>query len=58
MFHNKKAELNQYISENCNICGEELVRVEDIFVDVENDTYICLDCAKYNHIKTVECKEY
>jgi len=58
VFH-KEAEDNNdldYISENCNNCKEELIRVEDIFVG-ENNNYYCEDCAKYNNIRVVECKE-
>ena len=45
-----------YISENCGICKEELVRVEDIFIGREDDMIYCLDCAKYHRIDVVECK--
>jgi len=55
MFHNNK---ETFISENCNICGEELTQVEDILVDVESGNYICKDCSDYHNIKTSECKEY
>jgi len=50
-------DLDQYISENCHYCGEELIRVEEIFVGKEDNNYYCNDCAKYNNIKVVECKE-
>ena len=46
-----------YISENCNCCGEQLIRVEDIFVGKEDNNYYCEDCAKYNKISVVECKD-
>ena len=45
-----------YISENCNYCGEELIRVEDIFIGKDNDFIYCKDCAKYYEIDVVECK--
>jgi len=50
-------ELDQYISENCHHCKEELIRVEDIFVGIEDNHYYCEDCAKYNKISVVECKD-
>jgi len=49
--------LDQYISENCHHCKEELIRVEDIFLGIEDNNYYCEDCAKYNKIHVVECKE-
>ena len=45
----------KYISESCNICGEEFINVEDIMVDIENDNYICKKCSKKNKIKVSEC---
>jgi len=59
VFHNTKEvndDLDQYISENCGICGEELIRVEDIFVGRDDDMIYCLDCAKYHRIRVMECK--
>ena len=50
-------DLDQYISENCHCCKEELIRVEDIFVGIEDNHYYCEDCAKYNNISVVECKD-
>ena len=50
-------ELDQYISENCGICGEELIRVEDIFIGKDNDFIYCKDCAKYYEIDVVECRD-
>jgi len=50
-------ELDQYISENCAICKEELIRVEDIFVGKEDNNYYCLDCSKYHGIDVVECRD-
>jgi len=50
-------ELDQYISENCGICGEELIRVEDIFIGIDNDMIYCSDCKDYHRIDIVECRE-
>jgi len=49
-------ELDQYISENCGICGEELIRVEDIWIGRDDDMIYCLDCKEYHGIRVVECK--
>ena len=32
-------ELDQYISENCNNCGIELIKVEDILTDLGSGNY-------------------
>jgi len=49
-------DLDQYISENCTICKEELIRFEDIFIGKDSDMIYCLDCAKYHGIDIVECR--
>jgi len=54
---NYSNKLDQYISENCGICGEELIRVEDIFIGIDNDLIYCLDCSKYHGIDVVECRD-
>jgi len=46
-----------YISENCNCCGEELIRVKDIFVGKIDNNYYCKDCAKYFNIDVLDCRE-
>jgi len=50
-------DLDQYISENCGICGEELIRVEDIFIGKKDDLYYCQECSDYNNIKVVKCRD-
>ena len=50
-------ELDQYISENCVICKEELIRIEDIFVGKDDDLIYCKDCKDYHRIDTVECRD-
>jgi len=58
VFHKElEDDLDQYISENCGICGEELIRVEDIRVGKDNDFIYCKDCAKYHKIDVVECRD-
>jgi len=52
-----ESELDQYISETCNCCGEELIRTDDIFVGKIDNNYYCGDCAKYYNIDVVECKD-
>ena len=56
LFHKEVEDELDYISEICRICGEELIRVEDIFIGREDDMIYCLDCAKYHRIRVVECK--
>jgi len=55
--HNDVEDELNYISENCGICCEELIRVEDIFVGIDDDIIYCLDCVKYHNVSVVECKE-
>jgi len=50
-------ELDQYISETCGICSEELIRVEDIFIGIDNDLIYCKDCKDYHGIYVVECRD-
>jgi len=60
VFHNieeDELELDQYISEICRYCGEELTRVEDIFVGKIDNNYYCKDCKDYHNIDVVECKD-
>jgi len=52
MFH------NSFVYESCSICRQRLTDSKDIFVSVESDQYICLDCATENGIIVVECLEY
>jgi len=58
VFHNIEVEDDlDYISENCNNCGEELIRVEDIFIGIDNDLIYCSDCCNYHGIRVVECRD-
>lgn len=34
-----------YIYENCSVCGCALESIEDIWLDVEEDRYVCRYCA-------------
>lgn len=48
---------DQYISECCFCCGEELSNIDDIRVGVDDDRYYCLECAKENNIEVVSCRD-
>lgn len=38
-----------YINESCNICGKDFDSIDEVYVDIDTDEYICLECAaKYN----------
>ena len=54
----EKLEFDNYISEQCHICGVPLLHTKDIRVDIETDQYLCIECAEYHNIKTSECREY
>jgi predicted RNA-binding Zn-ribbon protein involved in translation (DUF1610 family) len=45
-----------YISENCTICGKELMDIDDIYVD-ELDHYICEKCGDNHNIQSKKCKD-
>ena len=56
--HNIKEDSEELdrVSENCNMCGIEMINIKDIRVD-ENDNYLCQDCCKYYNINAKVCKE-
>jgi len=45
------------VSECCSFCREEMINVEDIWTDLDSGNYCCEDCAKYNKLNAVKCKE-
>jgi len=47
-----------YINECCSYCKMEFNRIEDIFVVVESDVYVCIDCSDKYDLETVDCREY
>jgi len=55
--HKEVEDELDYISENCTICKEELIRVEDIFVGRDDDMIYCKDCKDYHGIDVVECRD-
>jgi len=60
LLSHKEADNNNdlnYISENCTICKEELIIVEDIFVGKDDDLIYCSDCKDYHGIDVVECRD-
>ena len=50
-------DLDQYISENCVICKEELIKIDDIWVGREDNNYYCAECKGYHNISAVKCKD-
>lgn len=64
-FHNGDINNNTYfddtydsmVKETCWYCRETMTEVEDIYVSVEEDRYICLDCANKYNIQIVKCLE-
>ena len=49
---------DNFVSEQCFCCGEELDNINDIRVGTEDDRYYCEDCAKEHNIKVVKCMDY
>jgi len=54
MFHNN---LDEFISENCVHCHTELLRIDEIFTDLDTGNYVCEDCKNYLHINAVNVME-
>jgi DNA-directed RNA polymerase subunit RPC12/RpoP len=47
-----------FINEQCSICGKEFKSVSQIRVDVDRDRYVCKRCSRENHLHTTECMDY
>lgn len=45
--------MDSFVLEECRICHRCLDNTDDIFVDIDTDNYICLDCAEEYNIKVV-----
>ena len=45
------------INESCSVCRKHFVRVEDVYVGIDDDRYYCLICAKELHIDICECRD-
>ena len=45
------------VSESCAICKEEIINDEEIWTGWDSGNYYCEDCAKYNKLNAVKCKE-
>ena len=46
--------INEFLNEFCWYCGEEFELIEKVLVDVENDRYICKECAERYSIRANE----
>jgi hypothetical protein len=51
------SEEESFTYESCYYCGEDLVTVADILVDIEKDVYLCRTCSREHNIKTSLCSE-
>ena len=45
------------VSESCSICKFEIINIEEICSDLDSGNYYCEDCAKYNKLSAVKCKD-
>ena len=51
---NEETEVvNEFLNESCFYCQVEFSLIDEVLVDVENDRYVCEDCARELDIKTV-----
>ena len=55
--YNSEAD-NNSVFESCYYCSKELLQIEDIFVSVEKDRYICGECSEKMDIEVVGCMDY
>lgn len=55
----KTVNINTYsdIYESCSICGKNMYKVKDIYVDKASDRYICRHCVDKYEIEVVKCKD-
>lgn len=44
------------VDEICAYCGIHMGNVNEIFVDIERDTYICQECGIKHGVRIVRCK--
>lgn len=45
-----------FIMEECYYCKIHMEDINEIFVDLENDVYICKECGVRHRVKIVRCK--
>jgi len=46
---------NSMTKESCWYCRKVMTDVEGIYVEIETDRYICLDCGKEHNVHMVKC---
>lgn len=56
--YSKDSQLELYIYEKCQWCGEEMTDIRDIWVDTESDNYSCGNCSEKYGLNVVRCREY
>ena len=44
------------VYETCQICGKDMDDIDEIFIDVELDQYICKQCKNEYEIEAVKCR--
>jgi len=54
--YNNNEYINDCINESCFYCGEEFIHINDIFVDVISDRYLCKECSIVYGINVVRCR--
>jgi len=45
-----------YIFECCSICGEDLTSIENIWVSIDTDTYVCSECYIKLDLIVIKCR--
>jgi predicted SprT family Zn-dependent metalloprotease len=57
----KKIKVNTYkdysdVYESCSICGRNMYKTSQIWVDKETDRYMCRHCVDKYEIEAVRCR--
>jgi predicted SprT family Zn-dependent metalloprotease len=45
---------DEFLNESCYYCQEEFEKVEDVLVEVDEDKYVCKECAEMYGIETID----
>jgi predicted SprT family Zn-dependent metalloprotease len=55
----KKIKVNTYsdVYESCSICGKNMYKTKDIYVDRGSDRYVCGHCKDKYEIEAIRCRD-
>ena len=47
-----------YINECCSICGKKFADIEDVYVEIEEDNYVCNKCGIEGRLQVTKAMDY